>query len=123
VHAGSVEALLGIGDFSRMTFLSVKTLHRHHEIGLLPPAEIDRESGYRRYALAQVPTAQVIRRLREGRRRCAEKCPMGVCTIAFAIRWLTCEAGASAQMNCACGSEASNGRENVNLVRLSRSAR
>jgi hypothetical protein len=52
VHAGSVEALLGIGDFSRMTFLSVKTLHRHHEIGLLPPAEIDRESGYRRYALA-----------------------------------------------------------------------
>src|SRR5207237_7160032 len=62
---GCVETLLGIGDFSRMTFLSVKTLRHYHEIGLLPPAEIDRESGYRRYALAQVPTAQVIRRLRE----------------------------------------------------------
>jgi hypothetical protein len=60
-----VETLLGIGDFSRMTFLSVKTLRHYHEIGLLPPAEVDRESGYRRYALAQVPTAQVIRRLRE----------------------------------------------------------
>jgi DNA-binding transcriptional MerR regulator len=65
VHPERVETLLGIGDFSRMTFLSVKTLRHYHEIGILPPAEIDRESGYRRYALAQVPTAQVIRRLRE----------------------------------------------------------
>ena len=56
---------MSIGDFSRMTFLSVKALRHYHEVGLLPPAEIDRGTGYRRYQLEQVPTAQVIRRLRE----------------------------------------------------------
>jgi DNA-binding transcriptional MerR regulator len=61
----SVSTLLSIGDFSRMTFLSVKRLRHYHEVGLLPPAEIDPETGYRRYELRQVPTAQVIRRLRE----------------------------------------------------------
>jgi DNA-binding transcriptional MerR regulator len=61
----SVSGLIGIGDFSRMTFLSVKTLRHYHEVGILRPAEIDPDSGYRRYELAQVPTAQVIRRLRE----------------------------------------------------------
>jgi DNA-binding transcriptional MerR regulator/effector-binding domain-containing protein len=60
-----VNTLVGIGDFSRMTFLSVKALRHYHEVGLLPPAEIDPETGYRRYGLEQVPTAQVIRRLRE----------------------------------------------------------
>jgi DNA-binding transcriptional MerR regulator len=60
-----VSTLVSIGDFSRMMFLSVKALRHYHEVGLLPPAEIDPESGYRRYELAQVPTAQVIRRLRE----------------------------------------------------------
>jgi DNA-binding transcriptional MerR regulator len=48
-----------------MTFLSVKTLRHYHEVGLLLPAAIDSESGYRRYQVAQVPRAQVIRRLRE----------------------------------------------------------
>jgi DNA-binding transcriptional MerR regulator len=61
----AVAMRVSIGDFSRMTFLSVKALRHYHEVGLLPPAEIDPESGYRRYDLAQVPTAQVIRRLRE----------------------------------------------------------
>ncbi len=60
-----MSTLLGIGDFSRMTFLSVKALRHYHEVGLLPPAEIDAATGYRRYELSQVPTAQVIRRLRE----------------------------------------------------------
>src|SRR5215469_5263797 len=60
-----MSTLLGIGDFARMTFLSVKALRHYHEVGLLPPAEIDPDSGYRRYRLEQVPTAQVIRRLRE----------------------------------------------------------
>jgi len=60
-----VSTLLSIGDFSRMTFLSVKALRHYHEVGLLPPAEIDSDTGYRRYEVAQVPTAQAIRRLRE----------------------------------------------------------
>jgi DNA-binding transcriptional MerR regulator len=60
-----VSTLVSIGDFSRMTFLSVKALRHYHEVGLLPPAEIDPETGYRRYDAAQVPMAQVVRRLRE----------------------------------------------------------
>ncbi|HTS73855.1 MAG TPA: MerR family transcriptional regulator [Gaiellaceae bacterium] len=60
-----MSVLVSIGDFSRMTLVSVKALRHYHELGLLPPAEIDSETGYRRYDVAQVPTAQVIRRLRE----------------------------------------------------------
>jgi DNA-binding transcriptional MerR regulator len=33
-----VSTLVGIGDFSRMTFISVKALRHYHEVGLLPPA-------------------------------------------------------------------------------------
>jgi DNA-binding transcriptional MerR regulator len=60
-----MDAHLSIGDFSRMTFVSVKALRHYHEVGLLAPAFVDPDSGYRRYAVAQVPTAQAIRRLRE----------------------------------------------------------
>jgi DNA-binding transcriptional MerR regulator len=56
---------LGIGDFSRMTYLSVKALRHYHEVGVLEPAEIDPHSGYRFYAPGQVAIAQMIRRLRE----------------------------------------------------------
>src|SRR4051794_33225223 len=60
-----MDAELSIGAFSRMTFLSVKALRHYHEIGLLAPASIDPDSGYRQYSVAQVPIAQVIRRLRD----------------------------------------------------------
>src|SRR5262249_27560621 len=60
-----MSTLVGIGDFAKMTFLSVKALRHYHDVGLLAPAEVDPESGYRRYEVGQVPTAQVIRRLRE----------------------------------------------------------
>jgi DNA-binding transcriptional MerR regulator len=56
---------LAIGDFSRMTHLSVKALRHYHDVGLLEPAEIDADSGYRYYQPAQLPTAQVIRRFRD----------------------------------------------------------
>ncbi len=56
---------LSIGDFSQITHLSVKTLRRYHEAGLLEPAEVDPHTGYRYYATTQVPTAQVIRRFRD----------------------------------------------------------
>ena len=56
---------LTIGDFSRVTFLSVKTLRHYHRVGLLEPAEVDPVTGYRRYTSAQIPIAQVIRRFRE----------------------------------------------------------
>jgi DNA-binding transcriptional MerR regulator len=56
---------LSIGDFSRMTFLSVKALRHYHEVGLLVPADIDPSSGYRWYEPGQVRLAHVIRRLRD----------------------------------------------------------
>jgi DNA-binding transcriptional MerR regulator/effector-binding domain-containing protein len=56
---------LSIGDFSRMTHLSVKTLRHYHQVRLLEPVEINPESGYRYYDTGQVPTAQVIRRFRD----------------------------------------------------------
>ncbi|MBJ7291082.1 MerR family transcriptional regulator [Williamsia sp.] len=56
---------LTIGEFSRITHLSVKALRRYHESGLLEPASVDAHSGYRRYSLDQVPTAQLIHRFRD----------------------------------------------------------
>jgi DNA-binding transcriptional MerR regulator/effector-binding domain-containing protein len=56
---------LAIGDFSRMTLLSVKALRHYHDVGLLVPAEVDPASGYRFYQPSQVGDAQVIRRLRD----------------------------------------------------------
>jgi DNA-binding transcriptional MerR regulator len=57
--------MLSIGEFSRLTHLSVRTLRRFHDAGLLEPAEVDRANGYRYYTVDQIPTAQVIQRLRE----------------------------------------------------------
>jgi DNA-binding transcriptional MerR regulator len=54
-----------IGDFSRATHLTVKTLRHYHETGLLEPAHIDPQSGYRRYTTEQIPLAQIIRRFRD----------------------------------------------------------
>src|SRR6516162_2104106 len=60
-----MATLLSIGEFSRLTHVSVKALRHYHDVGLLPPVEIDRGSGYRFYSAAQAPTAQLIRRFRE----------------------------------------------------------
>jgi DNA-binding transcriptional MerR regulator/effector-binding domain-containing protein len=60
-----VPASLTIGDFSRATHLSVKTLRHYHRIRLLEPAAVDPDTGYRRYSTDQIPAAQVIRRFRD----------------------------------------------------------
>ncbi|MGY2011868.1 MerR family transcriptional regulator [Nocardia gipuzkoensis] len=60
-----MTATVPIGEFSRLSHLSVKTLRYYHEIDLLAPVDIDAGSGYRRYSTAQVAQAQLIRRLRE----------------------------------------------------------
>ncbi len=58
-------SLLSIGDFSRATHLSVKTLRYYHQEGVLAPAAVDEGSGYRRYSVEQIPIAQVIHRFRD----------------------------------------------------------
>ena len=56
---------VSIGDFSRMTHLSVKALRHYHDVGLLDPASVDAQTGYRSYDVAQVALAQIIRRFRD----------------------------------------------------------
>src|SRR5246127_5737742 len=60
-----MTASLTIGEFSRASYLSVKTLRHYHEVGLLEPAQIDPSSGYRYYRPDQIGTAQISRRLRD----------------------------------------------------------
>ena len=49
-----MDVLVTIGDFSRMTHLSVKALRHYHDVGLLEPAQVDTASGYRLYQASQV---------------------------------------------------------------------
>ncbi|WP_218107073.1 MerR family transcriptional regulator [Micromonospora haikouensis] len=56
---------LTIGEFATMSHLSVRTLRRYHEAGLLVPATVDPYTGYRYYQPEQIATAQVIHRLRQ----------------------------------------------------------
>src|ERR1700674_1673143 len=60
-----MSSSLAIGDFSRATHLTVKTLRHYHETGLLEPAQIDPQTGYRRYTTEQIPVARIIRRFRD----------------------------------------------------------
>jgi DNA-binding transcriptional MerR regulator len=60
-----MSVLITIGDFSRMTHLSVKTLRHYHDVGLLEPVDVDPSSGYRFYDPGQAPVAQVIRQFRD----------------------------------------------------------
>lgn len=62
MHDGDV---LSIGEFSRLTHLSVRTLRRYHDTRLLEPATVDAATGYRSYSPDQIPAAQVVHRLRE----------------------------------------------------------
>ena len=58
------DGLLSIGTFSRASFLSVKMLRAYHEAGILVPARVDPQTGYRAYHAGQLTDAAVIRRLR-----------------------------------------------------------
>ena len=60
-----MASTLGIGEFARLTYLSVPALRHYHETGVLAPASVDPSTGYRRYAADQVATAHLVRRLRE----------------------------------------------------------
>ncbi|MGH3248639.1 MAG: MerR family transcriptional regulator [Trebonia sp.] len=56
---------LTIGAFARLTHLSIKTLRYYHGIGLLEPAVVDPDSGYRYYRPGQAQDAQLVRRFRD----------------------------------------------------------
>ncbi|TSA82426.1 MerR family transcriptional regulator [Deinococcus detaillensis] len=54
-----------IGAFSQLSRLSIKALRLYDSLGLLPPAWIDAESGYRYYDPAQLERARQISLLRQ----------------------------------------------------------
>ncbi|MBV9196673.1 MAG: MerR family transcriptional regulator [Solirubrobacterales bacterium] len=54
-----------IGRFSKVTRLSIKALRHYDELGLLCPALVDPDTGWRYYSLSQGREAEVIRLLRE----------------------------------------------------------
>src|SRR5262245_29502904 len=58
------DSTLPIGMFSRASSLSIKTLRAYHEAGILVPARIDPDTGYRTYSADQLTDAAVIVRLR-----------------------------------------------------------
>jgi DNA-binding transcriptional MerR regulator len=60
-----MAAGLTVGDFSRATHLSIKTLRHYHQVGLLEPTTVNPDTGYWYYSAGQIPTAQVIRGLRD----------------------------------------------------------
>jgi DNA-binding transcriptional MerR regulator len=56
---------ISIGEFARRSRLSVKALRLYDELGVLAPARVDRNSGYRYYDAAQLEAARLIAMLRQ----------------------------------------------------------
>jgi effector-binding domain-containing protein len=57
--------LFKIGDFSRLSFVTVKTLRYYDEIGLLKPVKVDQFTGYRYYSADQLPRLNYIVALKD----------------------------------------------------------
>jgi effector-binding domain-containing protein len=57
--------MLKIGDFSKLGQVSLKTLRFYDEMGLLKPAHVDESSGYRYYAVSQLPRLNRILALKD----------------------------------------------------------
>jgi len=56
---------MSIGEFARLSRLSAKALRLYDELGLLPPAQVDPDSGYRWYAAGQLDNARLVALLRQ----------------------------------------------------------
>ncbi len=54
-----------IGDFSKLSQVTVKTLRYYDELGLLKPVEVDRFTGYRYYSADQLPRLNRILSLKD----------------------------------------------------------
>ena len=57
--------MIRIGDFSKLSRVSVKTLRFYDEMGLLKPVEVDRFTGYRYYEFHQLPRLYRILALKD----------------------------------------------------------
>lgn len=56
--------MLRIGDFSKLSRVSIRMLRHYDKIGLLVPEEVDESTGYRYYSESQLPLAEKIQVLK-----------------------------------------------------------
>ena len=56
---------MSIGQFAKLTHLSVKALRHYHDTHVLAPAVVDPDTGYRYYEHSQAHRAHLVRRLRD----------------------------------------------------------
>ena len=56
---------MSIGEFARLARLSAKALRLYDELGLLLPAKVDPDSGYRWYGAGQLDNARLVASLRQ----------------------------------------------------------
>ncbi|WP_419993238.1 MerR family transcriptional regulator [Streptomyces boninensis] len=127
--------LVTIGVFARAARLSPKALRRYDELGVLPPAAVDGESGYRYYDPAQLERARLIawlRRLGMPLPRIREVCelPSGEAAEAVAAYWEQVRAETAARGELAAflvehlrGSGGSSGAEPAAVLGLRYAAR
>lgn len=57
--------MIKIGDFARLSHVSVVTLRHYDDIGLLKPVQVDRFTGYRYYSVTQLPRLNRILALKD----------------------------------------------------------
>lgn len=95
-------ALMGIGEFARLSRLSPHALRRYDEMGLLPPRRVDPDSGYRWYAAEQLPVARLVAGLRQAgmplaRIKALLDVPTGIAATGLADWWSDTEADHAAR--------------------------
>lgn len=49
-----------IGEFSKLTQVSIRMLRYYDEAGILTPAEVDKWTGHRLYSVEQIPRLNKI---------------------------------------------------------------
>ena len=54
-----------IGEFSKLTQVSIRMLRYYDEVGILTPAEVDKWTGHRLYSVEQIPRLNKILYLRD----------------------------------------------------------
>ena len=57
--------MIKIGDFSKLSRISIRMLRHYDEIGLLKPESVDDFTSYRYYSPAQLQTANRITMLKD----------------------------------------------------------
>ena len=101
--------MLKIGEFSKLSRVSVRMLRHYDEVGLLAPSEVDPMTGYRYYSERQLITAGRIAALRAPfeQARKAENAGKHVFAGLREGRFATEGAGALLLAACMCGLEGS----------------